>query len=200
MERLKGVGVCAMLVVVLGMVLYESMAYRTRCNAAKVGCTAPDFELRTAASHAPVRLTDFRGKPLVLILGSTSCAYMQNSMLEVRDMYRAFADKARFLVVYTKEAHPAGEKWGSPQPMIHLPQAANLEERDAAAAVFANQLEVPIPVVSDTMDNRVSTFYDSLPTKLLIVDSGGNITFSTGIYDSHKHGLSMEALQKTVQQ
>ena len=196
MEKLKGAAVCAMLALVFGMVLHVCMASRSECATAAVGCTAPDFELKTAASHAPVRVSDLRGKPLVLVFGSTSCSYMQNSMLEVKDMFQAFSDKARFLIVYTKEAHPAGEKWGSPQPVTHVPQAVTMDQRDAAAAEFANHLEAPIPVVVDTMDNRVSRRYDTLPTKLLILDSSGKIAFIIGKSDSYAHGTATAELRK----
>ncbi|HYG99923.1 MAG TPA: redoxin domain-containing protein [Terriglobales bacterium] len=49
---------------------FETLWMRARQGALRVGDEAPDFNLATVDKSARVRLSDLRGKPVVLVFGS----------------------------------------------------------------------------------------------------------------------------------
>ena len=70
------------------------------------GELAPNFSLKNLDGEI-VQLKDLVGsKPIVLQLGSHSCPVYRYRRFSMSKLYRQYADKAHFLLVYTLEAHP----------------------------------------------------------------------------------------------
>jgi len=49
---------------------FETLWFRARAGTVNVGDAAPDFDLQRVDKSGSVRLSSFRGKPVVLIFGS----------------------------------------------------------------------------------------------------------------------------------
>src|SRR5829696_8117178 len=70
----------------------------------RVGEAAPDFTA-TRLDGTQVKLSDLRGKPVVLETGSVSCPMYVGKIQPMNALAFRFPDVA-FLVLYVREAHP----------------------------------------------------------------------------------------------
>ena len=68
---------------------------------------APDFTLDTDDGKDHVTLSKLVGeKPLVLIFGNFTCGPFREHAGSLYVLARRYRDRANFLIVYTREAHP----------------------------------------------------------------------------------------------
>ncbi len=142
----------------------------------KVGDFAPDFTL-PELSGKQVTLSNSGGKkPAVLVFGSCTCPPFRRQIGEVERIYQSYQEKADFLLVYIREAHPR-----SKIPGINDGQAINqtetLAERMKLAADFAKELKLTMPVVVDKEDNKVNATYAGWPNRFVIVGADGKIAY-----------------------
>jgi len=70
----------------------------------RAGDKMPDFTLYDQQGNA-VRLSDFRGKWVVIETGSTSCMMYARHVSAANQLAEKYPD-VEFLVVYVREAHP----------------------------------------------------------------------------------------------
>ena len=94
-------------------------------------------------------------------------------------MYRTYGDKATFLVVYIKEAHPTDE-WqmeSNEKEDVCYPQPKSMEQRVAIANDFVKRFKFPIPLLVDGIDNAADAIYAGWPERLYIVDESGKIVY-----------------------
>ncbi len=145
-------------------------------NTLKVGDSAPDFTL-PELSGKQVTLSNSGGKkPAVLIFGSCTCPPFRRQIGEVERIYQSYKEKADFLLVYIREAHP-----GSKIPGINggqvIDQTETLAERMKLAAEFAEELKLTMPVVVDKEDNKVNAAYAGWPNRFVIVGVDGKIAY-----------------------
>ncbi len=91
-------------------------------------------------------------------------------------------DRAEFIAVYIKEAHPS-DGWkmsGNERVGIRIKQPELFEDRVKAAAQCCGALEMTIPMVIDSIDNRVGEAYSGFPDRLYVIDREGRIAFKSG--------------------
>ena len=92
----------------------------------KAGDVAPGFTLPYVSKSGSVTLSELRlEKPVVLIFGSISCPPFRAQIQQVEMSFKAYGDKASFLMVYIREAHPdskimvkqqdGAEEWALPE-------------------------------------------------------------------------------------
>ncbi|HMA17065.1 MAG TPA: deiodinase-like protein, partial [Thermoanaerobaculia bacterium] len=70
-------------------------------------------------------------------------------------MHRRYGDRARFLTVYIKEAHPEDE-WqmdSNEKENVCYPQPRTLEQRVAIANDFVKRFHYDVPILVDDMEN-----------------------------------------------
>jgi len=94
-------------------------------------------------------------------------------------MYREYGDRARFLTVYIKEAHPEDE-WqidSNEKENVCYPQPRTLGQRVAIANDFVKRFRYQVPIAVDGMDNRANQVYAGWPERFYIVDENGTIVF-----------------------
>jgi hypothetical protein len=94
-------------------------------------------------------------------------------------MYEHYRDRANFLTVYIKEAHPQDE-WqmdANEKENVCYPQPKTLADRVAIANDFARRFHYRVPLVVDGMDNRANALYAGWPERFYIVDEKGVIVF-----------------------
>src|SRR5712691_12038572 len=92
-------------------------------------------------------------------------------------MAQRYADRARFLTIYIKEAHPEDE-WqmtSNEKESVCYPQPKTLAQRVAIANDFVRRFHYGVPLAVDPMDNRANALYAAWPERFYIVDERGVI-------------------------
>lgn len=98
-------------------------------------------------------------------------------------MHRAAEGRARFLLVYVREAH-ALDEWVTPDNTkdgIAVPQPLDPTARCDAATQMCTRLDVTMPTVTDTLDDRVSTIYGAWPDRVYVLDENGVVVHKTAV-------------------
>jgi hypothetical protein len=95
-------------------------------------------------------------------------------------MYNAYKDRAQFLFVYIREAHPTDE-WQMEENQkegVVFAQPKSTDERKGVAEKCSASLKLSMPVVVDAIDNRVDNLYAGWPERLFVVDKSGKIALA----------------------
>jgi hypothetical protein len=87
-----------------------------------------------------------------------------------------------FLAVYVREAHAAdaAASAGNENAGIVVLQPRSLEERSKVATQCHAKLDVTIPLLVDTIDDRVGHAYSSMPDRLYLIDPEGKVAYQSG--------------------
>jgi thiol-disulfide isomerase/thioredoxin len=148
-----------------------------------LGQLAPDFTLPVEGGRERVSLSQHRGKrPVVLIFGNMTCGPFRSQMGTLESLSRRYGDRAAFMVVYVREAHPT-DGWRMPsndRAGIALAQPRESAERTAAATLCSRTLKMTMPLLTDELDNRVGHAYSGMPTRLYIIDREGRVAYKSG--------------------
>ena len=76
--------------------------------------------------------------------------------------------------MYIREAHPT-DGWALPKNKFVISDPKTEEERRKVAREFAAQLKVSVPILVDTMDDKVEAAYSGWPDRIYILDAEGKI-------------------------
>jgi hypothetical protein len=97
----------------------------------------------------------------------------------VNEVFKQFRDKAQFVFVYIREAHPTdGWQVGDNQRDGILDrQPQSLEERGQVCLLAAERLKLGMLTVVDGMDNKTDADYGAWPERLYVVDKQGLIAY-----------------------
>jgi iodothyronine deiodinase-like protein len=104
-------------------------------------------------------------------------------------MHEKYSDRAEFVTVYIKEAHPEDE-WqmdSNEKEGVCYPQPKTTEQRLAIANDFVKRFEYPIPLLVDPIENHGNAAYAGWPERFYIVDEQGKIVYKgkTGPFGFH---------------
>jgi type I thyroxine 5'-deiodinase len=94
-------------------------------------------------------------------------------------MYRDYGDRAEFLTVYIKEAHPEDE-WqmdSNEKENVCYPQPKNLADRIAIANDFVKRFHYDVPLAVDDMGNAANEAYAGWPERFYVIDENGKVAF-----------------------
>lgn len=147
-----------------------------------VGDAAPLFTL-TGLDGQTTHLADSIGKkPVVLIFGNFTCGPFRSQSGNLDKLYRRYRDKAEFLMIYVREAHPSDGWWmmSNQRVGINPAQPQSDEERRSVAQTCRRHLDIEIPLLVDTIDDRVGQTYSGMPNRLYLIDTEGKIAFKSG--------------------
>ncbi|UGY93443.1 peroxiredoxin family protein [Streptomyces gobiensis] len=136
-----------------------------RLEGVREGESAPDFTA-TRLDGSRVRLSDYRGKIVVLEAGSITCPMYERGIDRMNALAYRFPDVA-FLVLYTREAHP-GENLG--------PHRSMADKTDAARRVADTDREGRTMLVDD-LQGSAHQHYGMMPNTVHIIDSRGVVVF-----------------------
>ncbi len=97
-------------------------------------------------------------------------------------MHRQYKDQAEFISIYVREAHPVdgASSYGNDAVGIRIRQHRTLDERFEAAQTCCAALHLKMPLLIDTIDDRVGHAYSAMPDRLYIVDRAGKIAYKGG--------------------
>ncbi|MCI0377486.1 MAG: hypothetical protein L0215_07765 [Gemmataceae bacterium] len=97
-------------------------------------------------------------------------------------MHQRYGEYVAFLGIYVREAHPidgassvANDKVG-----IRIRQHRTFEERLAAAQACCGALHLGMPLLVDTIDDRVGHAYSGMPDRLYLVNREGKVAYQGG--------------------
>ena len=143
---------------------------------------APDFTLSTPDGQ-PVTLSKEVGdKPIVLIFGNFTCGPFRSQAGNIEKLYQRYQDRAKFYLVYVREAHPSDGWWmiSNQRAGIALPQPRSNAERKTVAATCQKHLDLAVPFLVDDLDDQVGSTYSGMPNRLYLIDQQGRIAFKNG--------------------
>lgn len=109
-------------------------------------------------------------------------------------MHRRYGDRARFLTIYIKEAHPTDE-WqmdsNETEDVCYL-QPRSTSERIGIANDFVKRFKYTIPLLVDSIENPANAAYAAWPERLYIVDEEGRIAYKGGMGPFEFHPEEVE--------
>ncbi len=148
-----------------------------------VNAVAPDFTLRTVDGKEEVTLSKLVGsKPVVLIFGNFTCGPFCSQSGNVQKLYERYKDRATFVMVYVREAHPKdGWVMSSNESIgVSLRQPLTYDERVGVAQMCSKKLKFGMPMLVDTIDDAVGARYSGMPSRLYLIDAEGKVAFKNG--------------------
>lgn len=148
-----------------------------------VGDKAPDFSLEVAEGQERVQLFSLIGKkPVVLCFGNFTCGPFRALYPDVEAVFERYKDKANFVMVYVREAHPAdGWKMEMNSRMgVEVTQPKNREERKAVCGQFRDMMKPGMTVLVDDIHDPAGTAYSGMPARLYVINTQGKVVFKNG--------------------
>jgi hypothetical protein len=88
----------------------------------------------------------------------------------------------QFVGVYVREAHPT-DGWrmeSNDREGIAIAQPTTDAERTAVAARCCQSMKMTIPLVVDTIDDRVGNLYSGMPDRLYLIGRDGRVVYKSG--------------------
>ncbi len=115
----------------------------------------------------------------------------------MNEIYNEYKDKVTFLGVYVSEAHPTDGRVsdGNVKAGICFLQPKTVDERNAVAKAFIQEMKFKIPLHLDTMDNVTAEKYGALPDRLVVIDETGAVAYPGAI---GPHGFDPDAWLATI--
>lgn len=148
-----------------------------------LGESTPDFTLKTNDGKGEVTLSKVIGpKPVVLVFGNFTCGPFRSQAGNVEKLYRLYKDRATFLMVYVREAHPT-DGWrmdSNDHVEVSLPQPQTYDERVQVARTCGARLQLGFPMLVDTIDDTVGARYSGMPSRLYLIDRQGKVAYKSG--------------------
>jgi hypothetical protein len=149
----------------------------------KLNAVAPDFTLKTVDGDKEITLSNLVGeKPVVLIFGNFTCGPFCSQSGNVEKLYRRYKDRANFVMVYVREAHPK-DGWSmesNDRIGVSLRQPQSYEERVGVAQTCSRKLKFGMPMLVDTINDTVGALYSGMPSRLYLIDNAGKVAYKSG--------------------
>lgn len=135
----------------------------------RVGECAVDFEAARLDGRR-VRLSDFKGKTVILEMGSLTCPMFGGNIEPMNAVAENYADEDTvFLVLYTREAHPGGK----------TPAHRSNDEKLSVAARAASMLSDKRLVLVDDIQGSAHRQWGEHPNSLWVIGADGVVKFRT---------------------
>src|SRR5262249_51677418 len=148
-----------------------------------LGEEAPDFTLKTNDGSKRVTLSKEVGpKPVVLVFGNFTCGPFRNQAGNVEKLYRRYQDRATFVMVYVREAHPT-DGWhmeSNDRVDVAIAQPQTYTERVKVAQACSRRLAPGFPMLVDTIGDTVGAHYSGMPSRLYLLDHRGRVAYKSG--------------------
>jgi hypothetical protein len=149
----------------------------------KLDESAPDFTLKTNDGTAEVTLSKLVGpKPVVLVFGSFTCGPFRSHSGNIEKLYRKYKDRATFVMVYVREAHPT-DGWrmeSNDRVGAITAQPKTYDERADVAQKCGRLFNIGFPMLVDTIDDTIGARYSGMPGRMYLLDKSGKVAFKSG--------------------
>lgn len=143
---------------------------------------APDFTLTSLDGSEVTLSKEVGGKPVVLIFGNFTCGPFRSQAGNIEKFYKRYRERAKFFLVYVREAHPREGWWmtSNERVGIDVAQPTDNPARREVAQTCQAHLDLEIPFLVDTVDDKVGGTYSGMPNRLYLIDTDGKIAFKNG--------------------
>ena len=121
-------------------------------------------------------------KPVVLIFGNFTCGPFRSQAGNVEKLFRRYEDRATFIMVYVREAHPT-DGWSmesNDRVGVSLRQPKNYAERVEVAQTCSRTLRLGFPMLVDSINDAVGARYSGMPARLYLIDGEGKVAYKSG--------------------
>jgi thiol-disulfide isomerase/thioredoxin len=149
----------------------------------KLDESAPDFTLKTNDGKAEVTLSKLIGpRPVVLVFGNFTCGPFRSQAGNIEKLYRRYQDRATFVMVYVREAHPT-DGWrmdSNDRAGVATAQPRTYDERAEVAQTCGRLLGLGFPMLVDSIDDLAGNRYSGMPGRLYLIDRQGKVAFKSG--------------------
>jgi len=144
--------------------------------------SAPDFTLTSLDGEQITLSKEIGEKPIVLIFGNFTCGPFRSQSGNIEKLYHRYQDRAKFFLVYVREAHPSDGWWmmSNQRVGIDLSQPKLDSDRRSIAVTCKKHLELDLPFLVDGVDDAVGSVYSGMPNRLYLIDQNGRIAFKNG--------------------
>jgi len=163
-----------------------------------VGEAAPDFTLTTLEGDRDITLSEQLGdQPVVLIFGNFTCGPFRSQSGNVEKLFRRYRDRATFLMVYVREAHPT-DGWHMESNVaggVDVEQPKTYEERVGIATQCQRRLNFSMPFLVDSIDDKVGATYSGMPSRLYVIDLDGRVAYKSG---RGPHGFKPAEMEQSL--
>jgi hypothetical protein len=143
-----------------------------------------------------VHLSAFKGRVVVLVFGSYSTPAFRDKASALPKIAESYNNRAKFAIVYTKEAHPS-DGWTverNKHDGVEIAQPTDLAGRKEAAQQAVTALHLTnIPIAIDSMDDAAANAYGTFPDGVVIIGKDGKIV-------ARQHWLEPTALPAMIDQ
>jgi peroxiredoxin len=130
--------------------------------APNIGNPAPDFDLQQSDGRK-VNLSSFGKRVVVLFFGSFSSPSFRQRVPEIEALKQEMSGtgSVQWLVIYTREAHPAGgwEVERNHDDNVAVQQPDDISARTKLAQQTRETLRLSMPVAVDSMDDKTADAY-----------------------------------------
>lgn len=143
---------------------------------------APDFTLRSLDGEEVTLSEEIGDQPVVLIFGNFTCGPFRSQAGNIEKLYERYSDRAKFFLIYVREAHPTDGWWmtSNSRVGIEIAQPQSDDERFLVAQTCQQHLEIDIPFLIDRTDDVVGAGYSGMPNRLYLIDRDGRVAFKNG--------------------
>ena len=100
----------------------------------------------------------------------------------MEEIYYKYCDRMEFFVVYVREAHPT-DGWQTDSNVaegILYRQHQSYDEREDVAHACSLNLDIPMPVLIEEMDNVIDHAYGAAPERLYVIGVDGKVAYKGG--------------------
>lgn len=163
-----------------------------------VGEMAPDFSLKTLVGDQEITLSEQVGdQPVVLVFGNFTCGPFRSQSGNVEKLFRRYGDRAKFLMVYVREAHPT-DGWHMESNVaggVEVEQPKTYEDRVGLASQCQGRLNFGMPFLVDSIDDTVGATYSGMPSRLYVIDREGKVAYKSG---RGPHGFKPAEMEQSL--
>lgn len=148
----------------------------------KVGQLAPDFEA-VDLDGKPVKLSDYRGKTVVLETGSVTCPQYVRRISPMQKLATQHPEMV-FLLLYVREAHPGDRIPAHSSMKAKIDMAHQLQKLEDEHRI----------ILIDDLQGSAHNIYGSLPNVFYIIDAEGKVTYRAD-WNNHKYAkIAIESI------
>jgi Spy/CpxP family protein refolding chaperone len=158
----------------------------------EVGSAVPQIPIEEANGHT-FWPNKYKGRVLVLEFGSMSCPVFREHAADMERLKAAEGGRAFFLIVYTKEEFPAGDKNAerNKEEGVSVMDAASLDDRISEALETQRELRITISMAVDSMDDSVSKAFGGFPNGAVVIGKDGTIA-------AHQQWTNPDTLKEAI--
>lgn len=153
-----------------------------------VGHPAPDWQIKKL-DGSPVQLSSFKDKLVLVAFGSYSSPSFRQRVFALDDLRREYSTKISCVIVYTREAHPAGawEVERNRDEEISIADHKNEDERRDIAKRAKDRLKLgSFTFTIDSMDDATAKSYHATPnTAAVLIGRDGTVLAYQQWFDAY---------------